>query len=88
MAPEHEVVNIHKAKTHFSRLLARVAAGEEIVIAKAGRPVARLVPVKPKRPDRIAGLDRGKVWMSPDCWDPMTEEEEKEWDGPIFPDET
>ena len=42
-------VNIHEAKTHFSRLLQRVAAGEEVVIARAGVPVARLVAVEPKK---------------------------------------
>jgi prevent-host-death family protein len=45
-----KTVNIHEAKTHLSRLLRRVAAGEEIVIAKSGRPLARLVPVRPGRP--------------------------------------
>ena len=42
-------VNIHEAKTHFSRLLQRVANGEEVTIARAGVPVARLVPVEPKK---------------------------------------
>ncbi len=88
MATEPTMVNIHEAKTHLSRLLARVAAGEEIVIAKAGEPVARLVPVKPRRPDRVLGLDRGRIWMAPDCWDPMTDEEIAEWeDGKVFPGE-
>ena len=83
-------VNIHEAKTHFSKLIARVLAGEEVVIAKAGKPVARLVPVEPKPKDRVFGLGVGKnlYWCSDDCWDPMTEEELKEWyDGPLFPGE-
>ena len=50
------IVNVHEAKTHLSRLLERVAAGEEIIIGKAGRPVARLVPyveeARPRRPGR------------------------------------
>ena len=50
-------VNIHEAKTHLSRLLERVAMGEEVVIAKAGTPVAKLVPVSSKRP-------RFKIWFS------------------------
>ncbi len=53
--------NIHEAKTHFSRLLQRVLAGEQVVIAKAGKPVAKIVPVKPERlrePDRYRGLVR------------------------------
>ena len=48
-------VNVHEAKTHLSRMLERVAAGEEIVIAKNGKPVAKLVPFadKPRRPGRL-----------------------------------
>jgi len=59
-------VNIHEAKTHLSRLLARVAAGEEIVISKAGTPVARLVPFQRSVKKRVPGLDRGKVWIAED----------------------
>jgi prevent-host-death family protein len=59
-------VNIHEAKTHLSKLLRRVTAGEEIVIARAGKPVARLVPVaEPPRP-RELGKDRGKIWIADD----------------------
>jgi prevent-host-death family protein len=49
------VINIHAAKTHLSRLVAEVAAGEEIVIAKAGKPVARLLPFEPRREPRRPG---------------------------------
>jgi prevent-host-death family protein len=83
-------VNIHEAKTHFSKLIARVLAGEEVVISKAGVPVARLVPISPKPKVRVlgSGVGKGEVWCSEDCWDPMTAEELKEWeDGPIFPPE-
>jgi prevent-host-death family protein len=60
-------VNIHEAKNHFSRLVERAAAGEEIIIGKAGKPVARLVPyTAPKPPKRKPGSWKGKVWMSPD----------------------
>ena len=59
-------VNIHVAKTHLSKLLRRVAAGEEIVIARAGKPVARLVAgAEPPRP-RELGRDRGKIWIADD----------------------
>ncbi len=54
-----DCVNIHQAKTHLSRLLKRVAAGEEIVIASSGKPVAKLVPVagsEARRPGSAAGL--------------------------------
>jgi prevent-host-death family protein len=61
------MVNTHEAKTHLSRLLARVANGEEIVIAKAGHPVARLVPLE-KRPRRVLGQDEG-LFEVPDDFD-------------------
>ena len=61
------MVNIHEAKTHFSRLVQRAAAGEEIVIAKAGVPMARLVPYE-ARPKRQPGLLKGKIRMADD-WD-------------------
>ncbi len=66
-------VGIHEAKTHLSRLLRRVAAGEEVVIARAGRPIARLVPVRETRP-RELGRDRG-VFSVPDDFDqPLPDE--------------
>jgi len=58
-------VNIHEAKTHLSRLVDRAAAGEEIVIAKAGVPVAKLGPVAPVRPARKPGIWRGLVEIHP-----------------------
>ena len=61
-------VNIHEAKTHLSRLVARAAAGEEIVIAKAGKPMARLVAYREKTEPRQAGSLKGQIWMSDD-WD-------------------
>ncbi len=71
-------VNVHEAKTQLSKLLARVAAGEEIVIARAGKPVARLVPVEPKRRRRIAGLDAGKdFWIADDFDAPLPPEIQK-----------
>jgi prevent-host-death family protein len=68
-------VNIHEAKTHFSKLVTRVMAGEEVVIAKAGKPVAKLVPVRPeKKQKRPFGLSKGKLWIADD-FDVLTEEE-------------
>jgi prevent-host-death family protein len=64
---KNKPVNIHEAKTHLSRLVGRVERGEEIIIARAGRPVARLVPIQPVSGRRVAlGLDRGKVWIADD----------------------
>ena len=66
-------INIHEAKTHLSRLVERVQAGEEIIIAKAGRPAARLVPIEEtRRPVKIGGLKGAPV---PDDFDTMFEEE-------------
>ena len=62
------MVNTHEAKTHLSRLLERVAAGEEIVIGRAGKPVAKLVPYQPPAKRRVPGAWKGKVWLAPD-WD-------------------
>ncbi|HVM10078.1 MAG TPA: type II toxin-antitoxin system Phd/YefM family antitoxin [Acidimicrobiales bacterium] len=67
------LVNIHEAKTHFSKLVERVAAGEEIVIGRAGRPVARLVPYRPTGAPRRAGMWRGKVDIAADFDDTPAE---------------
>ncbi len=61
-------VNVHQAKTHLSRLLQRVAGGEEITIARAGQPIARLVAVEPEKGRRPLGLDRGRYDV-PDDFD-------------------
>jgi len=72
-------VNVHEAKTQFSKLLARVSAGEEIVIAKAGKPVARLSPIAPEgMKKRVPGIDKGKIWMSKD-FDVMSDRELSDW---------
>lgn len=60
------MVNVHEAKTHLSRLLQRVEAGEEIVIGRAGHPVARLVPVGRERSPRTPGVWRGQVRIAAD----------------------
>src|SRR5712691_909646 len=64
-------VNTYEAKTHLSRLLRRVRAGEEIVIAAAGRPVARLVPIAPDAGPRLLGGDEGVVWDAEDFNAPL-----------------
>jgi len=60
------LINIHEAKTHLSRLLERVARGEEIVIAKAGKPVAKLVPYQQDQGPRSPGGWEGRVRIAPD----------------------
>jgi prevent-host-death family protein len=66
-------VNIHEAKTHLSRLLQRVAAGEEVTIARSGVPVARLVAVEPKA-KRPLGFARGEIWMADDFDAPLPDD--------------
>ncbi|MCB9876435.1 MAG: type II toxin-antitoxin system Phd/YefM family antitoxin [Planctomycetes bacterium] len=67
-------VNIHEAKTHLSRLLERVAAGEEIVIARAGRPIARLVPWQEAAVVREGGEWRGLLHVSDDFDAPLPDD--------------
>ena|SRR5690349_15541029 len=77
-------VNMHEAKTQLSRLVDAALAGEEVVIARAGKPAVRLVPVEEPLPRRQFGILKGKVWAAPDAWDPMTEEELALWyDAPL-----
>lgn len=66
-------VNIHEAKTHLSRLLERVRMGEEVVIAKAGKPIARLLPALHAPAPRTPGNDAGKVIITPDFDAPLPE---------------
>ena len=67
-------VNIHAAKTHFSRLVERAAKGEEIVIARAGRPVARLVPLASAARPRRPGLLKGRIRIGKDFDAPLPED--------------
>ena len=59
-------INIHEAKTHLSKLVEDAAAGEEIIIAKAGKPMARLVPLAAQKPARVSGLLKGKIAYTDD----------------------
>lgn len=73
-------VNIHEAKTHLSQLLKRVAAGEEIIIARGGRPVARLVRIE-HEPRRVFGIDRGLYSVPVDFDAPLPTEVLNGFDG-------
>ncbi len=77
-------VNIHEAKTHLSRLLQRVAAGEEVTIARSGVPVARLVPVVPKS-KRPLGFARGQVWIADDFDAPLPDDLLRQFYGGELP---
>ena len=74
-------VNIHVAKTHLSRLLSRVAAGEEIVIARAGKPIARLVPFRKPKAKRPLGMDKGLFTVPIDFDAPLPEDSLASFEG-------
>lgn len=74
-------VNIHEAKTHLSRLLERVADGEEIVIARAGKAIARLVPLDAMPKKRQLGLLKGKLNVPDDFDAPLTDDERVLFEG-------
>ena len=67
-------VNVHQAKTQLSQLLHRVEAGEEVIIARAGKPIARLVPVQAGSTDRPLGIDAGLVRVAPDFDAPLPDD--------------
>lgn len=69
-------VNIHDAKTNLSKLLERVMLGEEIIIAKANKPIARLLPIEAAPFQRVPGNDAGKVIIAPDFDAPLQEFDE------------
>jgi prevent-host-death family protein len=72
-----QIVNVHEAKTHFSRLLSRAHSGEEIIIAKAGEPFAKLVPLSPAK-KRCPGIAKGAVTEA--FFEPLPEEELQAWE--------
>jgi prevent-host-death family protein len=75
-------VNVHEAKTHLSRLLARVVKGGEVVIARAGKPIARLVPVETPRTMADAfDLYKGQIWIAPDFDAPLPAEVQADFEG-------
>ena len=77
-----EVVNMHQAKSSLSRLVECALAGEEIVIARNGEPLVKLVPMPKERKLRVPGRGKGKIWISPDF--EFTDEEIKElFEGPL-----
>ncbi len=66
-----KTVNVHQAKTHLSRLLDRAHDGEEIVIAKSGKPYARLVPLQTRQPERRSGTLKGAVEITNAFFEPL-----------------
>lgn len=69
-----KTMNLYEAKTHLSELVERASAGEEIIIAKAGRPKARLVPLEKVSRPRKPGIWKGRVWIADDFDAPLPDE--------------
>lgn len=72
-------LNIHEAKTHFSKLLERVEQGEEVIIARSGTPIAKVIGLNPVPKKRVLGAAKGMVTFEPGWDNPMTEHELAEW---------
>jgi prevent-host-death family protein len=68
------IVNIQEAQTNLSMLIQRVIAGEEIIIAQSGEPVARLIPYSPQPIGRLPGSAQGKIWIAPNFDAPLPDE--------------
>lgn len=80
-----EQVNVYEAKSRFSALLSKVEAGEEVIIARHGRPVARLVAVRSRETGRIPGGWKGRVRIA-DNFDALDEQSLQDWyEGPVEP---
>ena len=75
-----ETVNVHEAKTHLSRLLAQVEAGEEVIIARNGKPVARLVAVQKQGKPQFGSM-KGQISIDERFFEPLPEEELAAWEG-------
>jgi prevent-host-death family protein len=70
---------VHQAKTNLSKLLRKVARGEEVIIARGKKPVAKIVRLEDATKRRVPGRRKGKISYSPDAFDPLSDEEVKEW---------
>jgi prevent-host-death family protein len=77
-----QIVNIHEAKTQLSKLIAETQKGEEVIIGKAGKPVAELIPFRKKKLKRVFGQWKGKVYVPPDF-----DEEDEEINRMFYGDE-
>ena len=75
------IVTVHQAKTHLSRLLAAVAEGGEVVIARGKTPIARLVALDPVRKPRRSGMWKGRIGIDEGFFDPLPDDELALWNG-------
>ena len=80
-----QIYNIHEAKTNLSKLIAKTQNGEEVIISKAGKPVAKLSAYKEKTKPRKFGALKGKIWVSDDFDDEDEEINKMFYEGEIFP---
>ena len=74
-------VTIHAAKTHLSKLIEQAERGEEIIIARGKKPVARLIPYQSEQPKRGFGSMKGRARIGPEFWEPLPDDELKLWEG-------
>lgn len=79
-----KTINVQAAKTHLSRLIEEVLEGEEIVLAKAGKPLVRMVPFERERAPRTPGLLAQEGWAAPDCWTEDVDELGAAAERPLF----
>lgn len=86
---DNSYTNIHQAKTHLSKLIEKALNGEEVIIAKAGKPLVKMIPFEAThpKPKRVGGQLRGKIWIADDFDAPDPELESLFYDGPVFPKE-
>jgi prevent-host-death family protein len=70
---------VYETKTNLSKLLRKAARGEEVIIARGKTPVAKLVAISAQKKKRVPGRLKGKIWYTPDAFDPLTKEELSEW---------
>ena len=70
---------VHEAKTNLSKLLRKAARGEEVIIARGKKPVAKLVAFAPQKKKRVPGRFKGKIWYTPDAFEPLSKEELAKW---------
>ena len=86
MSARKKIVNMHAAKTTLSRLVADAVAGDEVILAKAGKPLVKLVPVEAKKKPRKLGIWKGKGWIADDFDAPLPDDLlDQFYNNPIFP---
>jgi prevent-host-death family protein len=70
---------VHQAKTNLSKLIKEAERGKEVVITRGKQPVAKIVPIASTAKKRVPGMFKGQLWAAPDAFDPLTDEELRDW---------